>query len=225
MDPQRVPDDEENLLDDEPAAAAERFGASKEQAPALLAGLIERMAQGREDALGELYDATIPLIYGLALRITRSPQIAEEVAWTTYWQAWLQARRFDVNRGSPGSWLLSIARSRALDAIRQIAVAKRHPQPESQIANELGPADPQDLLLAVERTTQLHAALQELDPLPRQLIALAFFKGLTHAEIAAHAELPLGTVKSHIRRAIATLRKTLSSSADIALLSERATIT
>ena len=207
MDPFCSTDDEESLLEDDPPAA-ERFGSSKEQATAPLASLVERMAQGRQDALGELYDATVPLVYGLALRITRSPQTAEEVVGATYWQAWLQARRFDVNRGSPRSWLLSIARSRALDAIRQVEAAKRHVQPESQIEVELAlQGDPQDLLLAVERTTLLHAALEKLDPLPRQLIALAFFKGLTHAEIAAHAELPLGTVKSHIRRAVETLRE------------------
>jgi RNA polymerase sigma factor (sigma-70 family) len=208
MDPLCGTDDEESLLGDEPAAAEEWAGPSKEQAPASLASLIARMAEGRQDALGELYDATVPLIYGLALRITRSPQTAEEVVGATYWQAWLQARRFDINRGSPRSWLLSIARSRSLDATRQIEAARRHSQPESGIEDEPAwQADPQDLLLAVERTNLLHAALEKLDPLPRQLIALAFFKGLTHAEIAAHAELPLGTVKSHIRRAMETLRE------------------
>lgn len=206
MDPLRVPDEEENALDAEALAAAERFGPRKEQPPAPLAGLIERMAKGREDALSELYSATVPMIYGLALRITRSPQIAEEVVGTTYWQAWLQARRFDVNRGSPQGWLLSIARTRAVDAIR----LERRPQPESPIADELDwQADPQDLLLALERTTRVHATLEKLDPLARQMIALAFFKGLTHTEIAAHAGLPLGTVKSHIRRAMRTLRETL----------------
>lgn len=206
MDPLRVPDEEENALDAEALAAAERFGPRKEQPPAPLAGLIERMAKGREDALSELYSATVPMIYGLALRITRSPQIAEEVVGTTYWQAWLQARRFDVNRGSPQGWLLSIARTRAVDAIR----LERRSQPESPIADELDwQADPQDLLLALERTTRVHATLEKLDPLARQMIALAFFKGLTHTEIAAHAGLPLGTVKSHIRRAMRTLRETL----------------
>jgi RNA polymerase sigma-70 factor (ECF subfamily) len=210
MDPLRIPEDDESMLDEESVAAADRFAPGKEQAPALLASLIQRMAQGREDALGELYDATVPLVYGLALRITRSPQTAEEVTGATYWQAWLQARRFDLSRGSPRSWLLSIARSRALDALRHIEVAKRYSEPESQIEHELAwQADPQDLLLAVERTTLLHAALARLDPLPRQLIALAFFRGLTHAEIAAHVALPLGTVKSHIRRAIETLRVAL----------------
>ncbi len=215
MDPLRTLDVEENMFDNAPMAAVERFGPSKQQTRAPLDALIERMAEGREDALGELYDATAPLIYGLALRITRSPQTAEEVAGATYWQAWQEARRFDINRGSPRSWLLSIARSRALDAIRHGEVAKRHSQLDSQTVNELAwLADPQDLLLAVERTSLLHAALEKLDPLPRQLIALAFFRGLTHAEIAAHARIPLGTVKSHIRRAIVTLRETLQLSAN-----------
>jgi RNA polymerase sigma-70 factor (ECF subfamily) len=213
MEPLPIPDQEEGMPDDEPVVAAERFGR-KETASADLTSLIERMANGREEALGELYDATVPLIYGLALRITRSPQIAEEVSGATYWQAWVQARRFDVNRGSPRSWLISIARSRALDAIRQIEVAKRRLPSEIEITDESSTqADPQDLLQAVERTALLHAALRKLDPLPRQLIALAFFKGLTHAEIAAHVEVPLGTVKSHIRRAMGTLRETLKTTA------------
>ena len=209
-----IPDHEESMLDDETVVAAERF-RPKEPGSADLTSLIERMAHGREEALGELYDATVPLIYGLALRITRSPQVAEEVSAATYWQAWVQARRFDINRGSPRSWLISIARSRALDAIRQIEVAKRRLPAESEIPDEFSTqADPQDLLQAVERTALLHAALRKLDPLPRQLIALAFFKGLTHAEIAAHVEVPLGTVKSHIRRAMGTLRETLKTAAN-----------
>jgi len=214
MEPLATPDDEADLLEDEPVAVAERCGP-KEPGPAHLIRLVELMASGRDEALGELYEATVPLIYGLALRITRSPQIAEEVCGATYWQAWLQARRFDANRGSPRSWLISIARSRALDAIRQVEVEKRHLALESRIANERSvQPDPQDLLQAVEQTTLLHAALKKLDPLPRQLVALAFFKGLTHAEIAAHVEVPLGTVKSHIRRAMGTLRETLKLQRD-----------
>lgn len=172
---------------------------------------IARISRGDEQALGQFYDATIGRVYGLALRITRNPQAAEEVAEDVYWQVWRQALRFDAARGHAIGWLLTITRSRALDSLRRGDEAQPHPEPESLLAGEASKeGDPQDLLEAVQRDHQLHAALATLDALPRQLLALAFFRGLTHEEIATHCALPLGTVKSQIRRALAALKRVLS---------------
>lgn len=172
---------------------------------------IARISRGDELALGQFYDATIGRVYGLALRITRNAQLAEEVAEDVYWQVWRQALRFDAARGHAIGWLLTITRSRALDSLRRGDEAQPHPEPESLITGEVSSdGNPQDLLEAVQRDHQLHAALATLDALPRQLLALAFFRGLTHEEIATHCALPLGTVKSHIRRALAALRRVLS---------------
>ncbi len=174
--------------------------------------LIQRIAGRDEEALGELHDATHGRIHGLALRITRRREVAEEVTEDTYWQVWRQALRFDPGRGNAMAWLLTIARSRALDTLRRADEAESHPEPEVLVAAELSSdGDPQDLLAATQRDRALHAALATLDVLPRQLLALAFFRGLTHEEIASQTALPLGTVKSHIRRALAVLKGVLSA--------------
>jgi len=177
---------------------------------ALLRALIERMGEGNEAALGQLYDLTVRRVYGLALRITRNADMAEEVAEEVFWQAWRQALRFDAGRGNAMAWLMTMTRSRALDALRRTDDAELHPEPETLIAAEAAcDGDPQNLLEAVQRHHALHAALESLDALPRQLLSLAFFRGLTHEEIAVQSALPLGTVKSHIRRALSALGKVL----------------
>jgi RNA polymerase sigma-70 factor, ECF subfamily len=185
-----------------------------------LAALIARIARQDEHALAELYDATVSRVYGMALRILRDEQGAEEVAEDVFFQVWRQAGRYDPARGRPLGWLLNLARSRALDQLRRRDEALSHPDPTSLHGEEAGgdldifdgreTRDPQDLLAATEAHRSLHLALAALEPLPRQMIALAFFRGLTHEEIAGHTALPLGTVKSHIRRALAVLRAALA---------------
>jgi RNA polymerase sigma factor (sigma-70 family) len=198
--------------DDAPMRAAPT--ADEQQLQAWLARIVHQ----DEAALAELYRATVGRVYGLALRIVRNPATAEEVAEDTFWQVWRQAPRFDPQRGPPLAWVLTMARSRALDALR----ARVRAQADTVSADALGdaldverahpdePDNPHDLLQAVQASAQLHQALTQLEPVPRQLVALAFFKGLTHEEIAGQTGLPLGTVKSHIRRALTALRKCLS---------------
>jgi len=192
----------------EPAAPR---GLPPEPDDAQLAALLERIVDRDERALEALYDATCARVHGLALRITQRRALAEEVVEDTYWQVWRQAPRFDPVRGKPVTWLLAMARSRAIDALRRDQRFKHEELPEE------GPADadadsttpPQDLLDATRGAAQLHAALAALEPRARQLVALAFFRGLTHEEIAVQAAMPLGTVKSLIRRALLQLRQAL----------------
>ena len=181
-----------------------------------------RICHQDEDALAELYRATIGRVYGVALRIVRDPGIAEEVAEDTYWQVWRQAPRYDSGRGTAHGWMLAIARSRALDALRARGrnagrtaslESMGDIEADSESASGLG-ENPQDLLSAVQTNRLLHAALVRLEPIARQLIALAFFRGLTHDEIAGHTGMPLGTVKSHIRRAVVHLREWLTAEVD-----------
>jgi len=192
-----------------------RTDAATERARRLLAdearlqSLVSRIVQQDEQALAGLYDQLAGRVYGLALRITRQVQTAEEVAEDTFWQIWRQAPRFDATRGSAVTWILTITRSRALDALRRSDPAE--PLDEECLADLQAGSDPQDLLAAVQREHRLHAALRNLDPLPRQLVALAFFRGLSHEEIASQTSLPLGTVKSHIRRALLRLRQLLGA--------------
>ncbi len=171
---------------------------------------VTAIANHDEQALAELYEATLARIYGLALRITRNTQAAEEVTEDIYWQVWREAPRFDSQRGNVMAWLLTIARSRALDYLRKEDNAELCEEPELLLIDE--PArnsNPQDLLLATQKNLLLNQALQQLEPIQRQLIAMAFFRGLTHEEIASFTAIPLGTVKSHIRRALKQLYDTL----------------
>jgi RNA polymerase sigma factor (sigma-70 family) len=175
-----------------------------------LQGLINRIIKQDQTAFTALFKAVSVRVHSLALRITDSLQLAEEVTEDTFFQVWRQAPRFDPSRGTVKAWILTIARSRALDARRSILPFDSLPEPET-IGNRDGQSldDPPDLLSAIEQNQLLHRALETLDFLPRQLIALSFFRGLSHEEIADHVQLPLGTVKSHLRRAVVHLRETL----------------
>ncbi len=172
---------------------------------------MRRIAAHDQQALVAFYRATVGRVYGLALRITRNWATAEEVAQDVYVQLWHRAESFDAMRGSPLDWTLTICRSRALDALRRAdkAIADPEPTERADALMESG-GNPQDLLLATSENTALHAAMGALKPLQRQLLSLAFFGDLSHAELAAHMGLPLGTVKSTIRRTLAQLREDLS---------------
>jgi RNA polymerase sigma-70 factor (ECF subfamily) len=176
-----------------------------------LQDFINRIVHQDQEAFSSLFKIMSSQVYSMAVRITGNVQLAEEVVEDTFFQVWRQAPRFDPARGKAKAWLLTIARSRALDARRSIP-----PFDElTGLETEASEGNPQqsglpDLLSVIEENQMLHAALENLDSLPRQLLALAYFKGLSHEEIAAHTELPLGTVKSHLRRSIIHLREILS---------------
>lgn len=183
---------------------------------ATLAGWIARIARQDERALEALYDATAARVNGLVLRITQRAALAEEVLEDTYWQVWRQAPRFDAERGRPITWLLAMARSRAIDTLRREQRFQHDALPEDDAAEaaDLSAAralPPQDLLEATRGHAHVHAALASLEPRSRQLVALAFFRGLTHEEVAEQQGLPLGTVKSLIRRALQQLKRVMEA--------------
>lgn len=192
------------------AAAA---AGPKDTLQAELGTLVTRMAGGDEAALGRLYDATVARIYGLALRVCGNLQAAEEVTADVYYQCWNAAGRYDPRRGRVTTWLLMMCRSRAIDAVRARDTAILHEAPETLVEEdgEQRERAPEDLLELTQSSMALHAALAKLVPVQRQMIGLAFFRGLSHQEIAAHARLPLGTVKAHIRRALELLRAEFAS--------------
>lgn len=171
---------------------------------------LDGVCQQDQLALGRFYDLTVSRVYGVALRIVRRADLAEEVVSDVYVQVWRDAYRYDDERGKVLGWLLVIARSRALDLLRRQDEAFSHPEPYDLVAEpESTQRPPEDLLATAQAGSALHAALEKLNPLQRQLLSLAFFRGLTHSEIVEHMGLPLGTVKTHIRRALDVLRKSL----------------
>jgi RNA polymerase sigma-70 factor (ECF subfamily) len=191
-----------------PAARPATGTLTDEEAAALLA----RIANQDERALEALYDATCSRVHALAWRVTQRRSLADEVVEDTYWQVWRQAARFDPLRGRPLAWLLAMTRSRAIDALRHDQRFRHDELPDDDTADAATAAPPpQDLLAATRGATQLHAALAQLDARARQLVTLAFFRGLTHEEIAEQEGLPLGSVKSVIRRALQLLRQRLAS--------------
>lgn len=179
-----------------------------------LCKLLEGICARDQKALAAFYDLTVSRVYGIALRIVRVAEMAEEVVSDVYMQAWRDAARYDPARGRVLGWLLIMARTRALDALRRDDEAFAHPEPYELVGEPAAQRDdPLDLLAATRAGTALHAALKALDPVPRQLVALAFFRGLTHSEIVEATGLPLGTVKTHIRRALAALKDVLGDAA------------
>jgi RNA polymerase sigma-70 factor (ECF subfamily) len=177
-----------------------------------LAALVEQMRIGQERALEELYDATVGKLYALASAILRSAEDTEEVVCETYAYAWANASRFDASRANPLGWLLMLCRSRALDRLRQRRATASALDIAAATENDSSSIDqPFDILSLMQQRSSVHAALSQLTPERRHLISLAFLQGLSHQEIADVTRLPLGTVKSHVRRALTQLREALEA--------------
>ena len=176
----------------------------------IVAELVSRMANRDEAALGQLYDLTVTRLHAFALRIVRDPGLAEEVTGDALFQAWREANRFDVNRGKVITWLMTICRSRALDALRRVDVAECVENPDVFRSHETSmTAEPEHLTAQFETSNAVDIALRRLPPNERQAVCLAFFRGLTHQEIADHWQMPLGSVKTLMHRAFAQLRTEL----------------
>ena len=193
-----------------PVAAQGSAPAAKTPDPAPLVALFERIMRKEEKALAKLYEVTVGRVYGLALRISRNEAAAEEIAEDVYLQVWKNAATYSAERGHPLAWMMVITRSRSLDYLRRVDQAESHPEPETLADYADADDDPQDLLESMQTGTALHAAIATLPAIQRQLLSLAFFQGLSHSEIAEHARLPLGTVKTHLRRALLGLRAVLA---------------
>jgi RNA polymerase sigma-70 factor, ECF subfamily len=176
-----------------------------------LADLLGLVACKNQTAMGELYDHTKHLVYGLVLRMLREQSAAEDITQDVYMQIWKKADTFDPARGSALAWIITISRSRALDKMRSSKALLRHENPTEELGNLLcsGP-DPEHNSSLSERAQLVRRSLFELPPIQRTVIELAFFDGLTQSEIAGHTAIPLGTVKSRIRTGMKRLREELS---------------
>lgn len=173
-----------------------------------LAQALAAAARGDNEAFETFYDATIGLARALARRLLDAADV-EDLLADVYFEAWRQAARFDAARGSAVTWLLTRVRSRALDLLR-----RRATQPgvggDVAIADTPGGPDPADRLWQAQAGTRLHRALQVLTAPERWVLGLAYFRELTHAQIAGCTGMPLGTVKSHLQRAQTKLRAALA---------------
>ena len=179
-----------------------------------LAALLKAAAGGDARAFEAFYNATARHAMAVVRRIAGDAH-AEDIVADCYFQAWRNAGRFDAERGSALTWLLTMARSRALDRMRQETL--RHGgltgapafDADSQAAEPGHDPGPDQLLESVEACTRLHAALAQLSANERWALGLAYFRDHTQSEIATLTGLPLGTVKSLITRAQHKLREAL----------------
>ncbi len=176
--------------------------------------LIALAAEGDATAFEVLYDRYSPAVMGLALKITGDPSLAEEAVQETFWRIWRRANTYQPARGALSSWLFGIARNLCLDLLRR---RKARPQPVLSEADERRVEQFPDLHVDVAEAAwttlqhqQMRAALADLPPPQRQVIELAYFRGLTRQEIAQATGEPLGTIHTRARLALQKLRELLN---------------
>ena len=172
--------------------------------------LIAEIARRRSEALERLYERYRMVVYHLALKILNNRESAEEVVLEVFWQVWRDAERYDAQRGSVGAWIATVARSRAIDALRS---RRGNPATDEDIEKTLLAADPagdpETQTTLGQRAEFVRSALESLPSDQRTALELSFFNGLSHAEIAERLQEPLGTVKTRIRSALLRLRERL----------------
>jgi len=188
-----------------------------------LSRLLGRAGLGDRAAFATLYERTSSHLYAVVLRINRDRAQAEDILQEVYVNVWRAARSFDAAQSQPLTWLTSIARNRAIDSLR-----RGQTQPRLQTQDVAGSgadgededvydtvADdapgPLDLLSRATEARALGECMDKLGALQRQSLALAFYQGLSHAEVAEQLRQPLGTVKSWVRRGLDRLKKCLDA--------------
>ncbi len=180
-----------------------------------LVSLLGSAAAGNANAFERVYDMTIGYAQALLRRMLPQADI-EDVLAEVYFQAWRDAASFDAERGSPVTWLLTIARSRALDLLRhrkaspELAAGNEHDAVETAVLDAPGPVD---LLASMQANARLHRALSELSAQERWVLGLAYYREMSHREVSDATGLPLGSVKSLILRAQTKLRALLAETA------------
>ncbi|MDN4477262.1 sigma-70 family RNA polymerase sigma factor [Demequina lignilytica] len=190
-------------MGDEDAAGA----AAARPAPDRLAGLLVAAGRGDADAFEAVYDATAASVHGLALRIVRDPEMAQDVTQEVMVEVWRQAARYRPDLGSPRTWILTIAHRRAVDRVRAEQAhsdrLQRHARPEIDVHDQDALVD---TMFRQWQATRVRAGLAGLTPLQREALELTYYKGYTNAQLAQALDIPLGTAKARIRDAIIRLR-------------------
>ena len=180
-----------------------------------LATLLSRSALGDRGAFADLYGATRAKLFAVSLRIVRERSIAEEVLQDSFVSIWSHAGDYARAKSAPTTWMTAIVRNRSLDVLRR-------PREEADVDEALTAnlvdesAAPQREVAARREAHSLTACLGELEAGERQSIALAFYHGLSHSELAGHLRKPLGSVKTNIRRGLSKLRDCLERSGTFA---------
>lgn len=179
-----------------------------------LADLVELVARGRDqDAFVQLFDHYAPRLTSYLIRLGTENGVAEEIAQEVMVVLWRKAELFDRTKSSVGTWLFRIARNRRIDILRRDRLGDLDPNDPAFLPADFD--EPDSGLDAAVRDERVRAALTALPEEQLQLVELAFFKGLSHSQIADETGLPLGTVKSRIRLAFSRLRRILEADAQV----------
>jgi RNA polymerase sigma-70 factor (ECF subfamily) len=178
--------------------------------------LMGAIRQGNPEALAALYDRRAPIVLAVCQRVLDNRSDAEDVLEEVFFEIWQRAERYDPERGSPISYILTVGRSRAIDRARRLRRRLDGPPTRMEEVNSCRHASlageeatPFRDAVAAERSRRVRDALNSLDPAERRVVELSFFEGWTHREIARQLSEPLGTVKSRIRRGLLRLRSLL----------------
>jgi RNA polymerase sigma-70 factor (ECF subfamily) len=177
--------------------------------------LMQALARGEPRALEQLYDRHAAAVFASCLRILRDRAEAEEVLEEVFWEIWARRDRYDAERSTPFSYLMTLSRSRALDRLRfrrrrEGVWQEIHDGDGAAVLPAMGPgANPFEDASSTQRRVAIDRALEELPASHRRAVEMNFFEGLSHREIAERLGDPLGTVKTRIRQGLLTLRKAL----------------
>lgn len=179
-----------------------------------LIALIDRVAQADESALRELYELTSSKLYGVAVRVVTNRSWAEDVLQEAFINIWRIAGDYKASLSPPMAWMCLIVRSRGLDFLRRRTSERADAALElDDVMAETVEGDspnPMDTALASEQAWALHQCLSQLDNKQREVVSLAYMRDLSHGELAEQLKLPLGTVKTWIRRGLEQLRGCMS---------------
>ena len=174
--------------------------------------LLAQCALGNQSAFADLYQQTSPKLFGIAVRILKRTDLAEEVLQDSFVNIWNHASEYTTHKSIPMTWMASIVRNRALDLLRRLPLEELRYEDDAFIDTvESNTPGPLQQLLRSHEGSALARCLQVLDAPQRQSIMLAFYHGLSHAELAKHLRQPLGTIKSWIRRGLQGLKRCLET--------------
>ena len=176
-----------------------------------LVALLAQAGLGNRRAFADLYEATKSKLFAVSLRIVRERHIAEEVLQDSFVNIWNNATKYAVAQSAPMTWMTAIVRNRSLDIVRRPFLEVQDEEDYFASNMEDDRPGPDAQLVARRDQVNIERCMKGLDGEQQQTISLAFFQGLSHAEVASHLGKPLGTVKTHIRRGLLKLKSCLGS--------------